>query len=269
MSKDNKKALNNSSKNIDYLNNIINKLEKYQDKKYDLTNQEVIKYAKKYMISTEELKDYSMQYSDLDLAAMAIMNETNYSKLVKKIPNCLNLLECDIPINRAVETYSKLLEERGKIETLLRYAIEEQKENKPIRISKNVFYNILMRKDMEPSTKNTTLTEKESNFISALISIIENENINDIDSVLSEDELIGLFFIVKSDNKKETLNSMSTIINGSRNNYISFDKRTLQILITLLSDKKISKSLNTKIFNELQKTKQKEQQIEKGYTKTR
>ena len=110
---------------------------------------------------------------------------------------------------------------------------------------------------------------KESNFISALISIIENKNINDIDSVLSEDELIGLFFIVKSDNKKETLNSMSTIINDSKNNYISFDKRTLQILITLLSDKKISKSLNTKIFNELQKTKQKEQQIEKGYTKIR
>ena len=233
---------------------IYNVLDKYASAgvrdQSELTNI-AYKYSKELDIPSEDLRDYTKKTGDIDLAAIAVMNEMNFSEALKRLPNCLELTDCDIPINTAVSTYTRLLENRDRMMVILRYLVEDRfakEDDSPITLERNVFYNILLRKDMEPTTEETTLSSIERNFVTALVSVIESDREQDIEEVLTCDEAASLVLMIKNGDIKEAVQRIYKTLGNSGNGYISFDKKTLQVLLNLLDKKKVSKAFNTELF---------------------
>ena len=223
------------------------------------------RYSKMYNLPSEDLRDHTQMSGDIDLAAIAVMNEINFNESLKKLPNCLELTECDLPINTAVSTYTRLLDNRDRLMLLLRYILETRdhnKENNPIVIEKNVLYNILLRKDMDPSTEEETLSTYERGFITSLSSIINAKKGQNIEDVITNEEAVSLVLMIRKKDTKTAVERILKMFSNSGDGYISLDSGALQVLLDLITHKKVSKAFNTELFKQL--THEKSLELDKG-----
>lgn len=252
-------------KDNDYIYSVLDNYACNGDKLESEFTQAILRYAKTYELPDEDLMDCAKKTGDIDLAAIHIMNENNFNESLRKLPNCLDLSECDIPVNTAVATYNELLEKRKRLLMLIRYIIEEKTqitEDEPIMMGKGILYNLLLRKDTEPTTEETTLTTNERNFISSLIAIIESPRKSKIEEVLSSEQAIGLIHMTMSDDLDETIERISKNFAASGDGFISLDSRTIQVLLRLITSKKVSKAFNTELFNSIIREKFQEKEID-------